>query len=143
MTGDASPETLDALAELLYENYYIIKAPHHGTASHWSHLLSEISSSHILVSNGDYQKAGKIAPAYLELPAVKHCTNCSACDWYAVSGCSCNRMAVCYDLANGAGLTIKCPYVCGAQQSPDCGIFIVGAAGRRSCLCDNLPVQIN
>ena len=143
MTGDASPETLDALAELLYENYYIIKAPHHGTASHWSHLLSEISSSHILVSNGDYQQAGKIAPAYLELPAVKHCTNCSACDWYAVSGCSCNRMAVCYDLANGAGLTIKCPYVCGAQQSPDCGIFIVGAAGRRSCLCDNLPVQIN
>ena len=143
MTGDASPETLDALAELLYENYYIIKAPHHGTASHWSHLLSEISSSHILVSNGDYQKAGKIAPAYLELPAVKHCTNCSACDWYAVSGCSCNRMAVCYDLANGAGLTIKCPYVCGAQQSPDCGIFIVGATGRRSCLCDNLPVQIN
>lgn len=38
-------------------------------------------------------------------------------------------MAVCYDLANGAGLTIKCPYVCGAQQSPDCGIFIVGATG--------------
>lgn len=143
MTGDASPETMDALANLLYEDYFIIKAPHHGTASHWSHLLSEISASHILISNGDYQKAGKIAAEYPELSAIKHCTNSSACDWSAGSGCSCNRMAVCYDLESGAGLTIKCPFVRGDQQKPDCNIYIVSQSGRRSCLCDNLPVQIN
>lgn len=116
MTGDATPDSMDAVAEKLYTDYYILKAPHHGTAGHWSHLFSEISASHVLISNGDYHKAGQVAQEYAELPSIKHCTNCSACPWYEASGCSCNRMACCYDLPAGPGLTIKCPAVRGAQK---------------------------
>ena len=144
MTGDAAPETMDAIAGQLYGGYYILKAPHHGTASHWSHLFSEISAEHILISSGGYDKGGKIAQEYVDFPAVKHCTNCEPCEWYAGSGCSCSRMAVCYDLAAGPGLTIKCPFVRGGQkEESDSRIYVVGASGRRSCLCDNLPSQIN
>ena len=133
-----------AIAGQLYGGYYILKAPHHGTASHWSHLFSEISAEHILISSGGYDKGGKIAQEYVDFPAVKHCTNCEPCEWYAGSGCSCSRMAVCYDLAAGPGLTIKCPFVRGGQkEESDCRIYVVGASGRRSCLCDNLPSQIN
>ena len=141
MTGDAAPESFDAIAGRLYRDYYIVKAPHHGTASHWSHWLSEIAASHILISNGEYQKGGKIASEYVDLPAVKHCTNCVACSWYASSGCSCNRVACCYDLPMGAGLTIKCPRCRERKGTAPCGIYIVSHGGERACLCDDLPVQ--
>lgn len=141
MTGDATPESLDAVADRLYSDYYIIKAPHHGTASHWSHLLSELSSSHILISNGEYQKGGKIAEEYIDLPAIKHCTNCTACGWYQSSGCSCNRLACCYELPQGAGLTIKCPRCQNRKGSAPCGIYVVTHRGERSCLCDEFPVE--
>lgn len=141
MTGDAAPESLDAVAGELYGDYYIVKAPHHGTATHWSHWLSELAASHILISNGAYQKGGKIAAEYIDLPAVKHCTNCTACAWYASSGCSCNRVACCYDLPTGAGLTIKCPF-CREKKGPaPCGIYVVSHGGERACLCDDLPIH--
>lgn len=143
MTGDATPESMDAVADRLYDHYYILKAPHHGTASAWSHLFSEISIAHLLISNGDYQQGGMIAPEYVDLPAVKHCTNCSACAWYRGSGCSCNRMACCYELPGKPGLTIKCPYCQTPSGSAPCGICVVSAGGERSCLCDDKPAQGN
>ena len=136
MTGDAAPETFDAIADQLYPGYYILKAPHHGTASHWSHLFSELSADHILISTGDYDKGGKIAPEYAEFPAVKHCTNAAPCDWCQSRGCSCNRMAVCYDLPSGPGLAIKCPFVRGVQNEAPCRIYLIGPSGRLPCLCD-------
>jgi hypothetical protein len=143
MTGDATPDSLDAVAGQLYDNYYIIKAPHHGTASSWSHLFTEISASHIIISNGDYRQGGMVASEYVDLPAIKHCTNCAACSWYQSSGCSCNRMSCCYELPGGAGITIKCPY-CRSRTGPaPCGIYVVSSNGERSCLCDDRPVNIN
>ena len=144
MTGDATPESMDAVSASLYDSYYIIKAPHHGTASAWSHLLTEIGASHIVISNGDYQQGGLIAAEYVDLPAIKHCTNCSACAWYRNSGCSCNRMACCYDLPGMPGLTIKCPFCRnpGKGDAP-CRIRVVSSGGERSCLCDDKPVLIN
>ena len=60
MTGDAALRGFDAIADRLYHDYYIVKAPHHGTASHWSHWLSEIAASHILISNGSIRRVGKL-----------------------------------------------------------------------------------
>lgn len=143
MTGDATPESMDAVADLLYDSYYIIKAPHHGTASAWSHLFTEISASHIIISNGEYEQGGLIAAEYVDLPGIKHCTNCAACAWYKSSECSCNRLACCYDLPSRPGLTIKCPF-CQSRKGPaPCGISIVSSGGRRACLCDDKPIQIN
>lgn len=142
MTGDAAPETFDAIADQLYPGYYILKAPHHGTASHWSHLFSELSADHILISTGDYDKGGKIAPEYAEFPAVKHCTNAAPCDWCQSRGCSCNRMAVCYDLPSGPGLAIKCPFVRGVQNEAPCRIYLIGPSGRLPCLCDACGGQV-
>ncbi len=143
MTGDAAPESMDAVAGQLYDHYYIIKAPHHGTASSWSHLFAEISAAHIIISNGDYKQGGMIAPEYAELPAIKHCTNRAACAWYQGSGCSCNRMACCYELPGRPGITIKCPYCRSGSGPSPCGIYIVSSFGERSCLCDEKPVNIN
>lgn len=142
MTGDATPESMDAVAARLYDSYYIIKAPHHGTTSAWSHLLSEISASHIIISNGDYRQGGRIAQEYTDLPAIKHCTNCAACAWYESSGCSCNRMACCYDLPGRPGLTIKCPYCQSRKGAAPCRIKVVSCGGERSCLCDDRPIRI-
>lgn len=142
MTGDAAPESMDAVADQLYDSYYIVKAPHHGTASAWSHLLSEISASHILISNGDYAQGGRIAAEYVELPAIKHCTNCAACAWYENSGCSCNRLACCYDLPGSPGLTIKCPFCRDRKGAAPCAIRVVSPGGERACLCDDLPIPI-
>ena len=138
MTGDAAPETFDAIADKLYAGYYILKTPHHGTASHWSHIFFELSAEHLLISSGGYDKGGKIAQEYVDFPAVKHCTNSEPCQWFQGSGCSCGRMAICYDLEDGPALSIKCPFVRGETQEAACRIYVVGSSGRRSCLCDNL-----
>jgi hypothetical protein len=143
MTGDAVPESMDAIADQLYDNYYILKAPHHGTASAWSHLFAEISASHILISNGDYRQGGLIAAEYVDLPGVKHCTNCAACAWYQSSGCSCNRMACCYDLPGKPGLTIKCPFCQTGKGPAPCFISVISSKGARSCLCDEKSAHIN
>lgn len=142
MTGDATPGSMDAVADSLYDSYYIIKAPHHGTASAWSHWFTEIGASHIIISNGDYQQGGRIAQEYVDLPAIKHCTNCAACAWYQNSGCSCNRMACCYDLPGKPGLTIKCQFCRDRKGAAPCGIRVVSSGGERACLCDDKPIQI-
>lgn len=136
MTGDAPPESLKAVSDSLYDSYYILKAPHHGTASAFSPLLQEIGASHIIISNGEYRQGGQIAEEYADLPAVKHCTSGDACPWFRQSGSSCNRLACCYEFSPRPGLTIECPACRAGRKFPDCLISVVGPSGRRTCLCD-------
>lgn len=141
MTGAAEPESLDAISAKLYDGYYIMKAPQHGAAGAWSHLLGEISASHIIICNGNDKEYGQVAAEYAELPSVKHCTGCEACAWYQSSGCSCNRIACCYELLGRPGLTIKCARCQTREGLAPCGIYVV--PGARSCLCDDKPTSIH
>ncbi len=141
MTGAAAPESMDAVAGRLYGGYYVLKAPQHGAAGAWSHLFGEISASHIIICNGNDMENGTAAAEYAELPAIKHCTNCAACAWYQNSGCSCNRLACCYELPGSPGLTIKCTRCQTRKGLAPCNIYTV--PGDRSCLCDDKPIQLN
>ncbi len=136
MTGDATPEVLESLEDRLYDGYNIIKAPHHGTASGWCRLFSDLGSAHILISNGDYHAGGAIAQEYIDLEnVIRHCTNSNACKWYQASGGCCNRLSYCFDQTPGAGLAIKCPAASG-NKAPGCGIEVITASGRKGCFCE-------
>ena len=135
LTGDITPEALEQLADCLYDGYYIVKAPHHGTASGFSSLFRELAISHILISNGEYHAGGAISQEYLELEGLRHCTNPSQCKWMQTTGSCCNRLACCYEQPSGRGLAIKCPAAGGGKDS-GCGIYVLGPTGQRGCLCD-------
>lgn len=138
MTGDATPETLSALADQLYDGYYILKAPHHGTASGYSNLFQDMSAAHLLISNGEYHAGGAVAQTYIDREdSVRHCTNTGACKWFRASQGCCNRLAYCYDQETGPGLVIKCLAAANQRgKSPGCKIRVVGPRGERGCLCD-------
>lgn len=139
MTGDATPDTLLELMDDLYDGYYVLKAPHHGTASGYSRLFSEMSAAHILISNGEYHAGGAVAQEYIDMQdSVRHCTSCNACKWSQASEACCNRLCYCYDQEGGPGLAIKCPAASGrrAGKTGGCSIRIVGPCGERACLCD-------
>ncbi len=136
MTGDATPDVFDQLRDQLYDGYYIVKAPHHGTASGYSPVLAELAISHLLISNGEYHAGGQISRDYLEWPCVRHCTNPSVCKWYQTADCCCNRLACCYEQPSGGGLTIKCPAAMGLSRDAGCGVYLIGPGGERGCLCD-------
>ena len=125
MTGDAPPAVLKSVESLLYDGYYIVKAPHHGTKSGFSPILNDISPSHIIISNGAYSGGGKISPEYSKLQSVKHCTNCSSCGFYTENDYCCNDFAVCYEIKKSPGLTVKCPYRRPNSGNSPCGISII------------------
>lgn len=136
MTGDATPETLVEIMDQLHDGYYILKAPHHGTASGYSNLFSDMSAAHILISNGEYHAGGAIAQEYIDREdSVRHCTSTGACKWFRASQGCCNRLAYCYDQQGGPGLVIKCPGAANAKNV-GCAIRVVGPTGQRGCLCD-------
>lgn len=137
MTGDAPPEILEGLADQLFDGYYILKAPHHGTASGYSTMFRDMAIAHILISNGEYHAGGGIAQEYVDMQdSVRHCTNCSPCKWYRASNACCNRLCYCYDQPH-PGLVIKCPAAVGvAGQEAGCRIRVVGHAGEKACLCE-------
>ena len=136
MTGDVTPEILESLEDKLYDGYNLIKAPHHGTASGWCRLFSQLGSAHILISNGDYHAGGSIAQEYVDLEnAVRHCTNPHACKWFGASGGCCNRLSYCFDQESGAGLAIKCPAASG-KKAPGCAIEVITASGKKGCFCE-------
>lgn len=139
MTGDAPPETLQAVSGRLHDGYYILKAPHHGTESAWSPLLEEIAAEHILISNGEYTGGGLISPRYPKLDGIKHCTNSSVCPCFRESGSCCNRLARCYEQRGRAALTVSCPAVRNAGKKPACGISVFSPVGGLACLCDLEP----
>lgn len=136
MTGDATPETIAAVEPSLYHDYYILKAPHHGTASAVSLVLTGLSAAHVLISCGeDPGGTRQIAADWAAMPAMKHCTG-GSCAFLEESGCCCTRTAVCWDSGGGGlagGLALRCP----GNRSGEipCGIRVVGTA-EYGCICD-------
>lgn len=137
LTGDASPETLLAVMDQLHDGYFIVKAPHHGTASGYCSLFDDMSAAHILISNGEYHAGGAIAQAYIDRQdSLRHCSSPGACKWFAASQGCCNRLAYCYEQTGGPGLAIKCREGGLKTRAPGCAIRVVGPRGERGCLCD-------
>ncbi|MGN0479822.1 MAG: hypothetical protein ACI4GO_10360 [Hominenteromicrobium sp.] len=135
MTGDVSDAVLARLSPKLFDGYYAVKAPHHGTESHFSPVIGELAVPHLLISNGDYHAGGEIDPRYVDMESIKHCTNCGACRWFAVSNASCNRLQRCFEQSAGGGLTLKCPAAAGNRRTP-CSIYVFGHNSVLGCHCD-------
>lgn len=106
-TGDAEPGHMQMIAENydgklpLYEHYWCIKAPHHGTESHYFDFMP-YTPENLLISNGVYHANSKQrAKAYrtsMQYTGLFHmggdtymcCSNCDCCDGYR-GGCSCKE----------------------------------------------------
>lgn len=141
MTGDSTPEIIATIWEDLYNSYYVLKAPNHGTRTGYSSFWSEIGASHILISNGECDFGEGITQNYVKLSeSIKHCTNNSCCKWFAASGSCCNRISHCYDQSS-PGLSIKCSANNTGNNKkkvkPDCMIRVVNTDSTRACFCDN------
>lgn len=138
MTGDCTPESIAAIWEDLYDSYYVLKAPHHGTAAGYSSLFPDLGISHILISNGDYHAGGAVSGEYAAMQdSIKHCTGNLRCKWFSASGSCCNRLTYCYDQNAGAGLAIKCPSVrLPLRDIPGCRIQSIHMGKASPCLCD-------
>jgi hypothetical protein len=125
MTGDATPEALAAAEPLLYHDYYLLKAPHHGLPGSVGPTVAGLSAAHILISCGERIPGWRADAGWAALPGRKHCT-APVCAAFAGAGC-CNRTALCWDFG---GLALRCPGNRGGE--PPCGIRVAG----RGCLCD-------
>lgn len=132
--GDASPAVLERLSGKLFPRYYAVAAPHHGTESHVSPAIQNLSVSHFLISNGEYHAGGEIAEAYRAAEAVCHCTNAHACPAAAETGC-CSRLARCFEQSARGALTLRCPAASGGRFAP-CRIYVFGHSGVWGCHCD-------
>lgn len=137
MTGDADPAVLECLAPKLYTGYYTVKAPHHGTESHWCPLFSDMEIGHFLISNGDYHAGGAVSMRYIASESIKHCTNTSACPWFGENESCCNRLLRCYEQPLSGALTLKCPAAAGNRRTP-CNIYVFGHNGVCGCHCDRM-----
>ena len=135
MTGDVSGAVLSRLAPKLYDGYYAVKAPHHGTESHYSAVLDDLAVAHLLISNGDYHAGGEISARYTDMECIKHCTNPGACAWFRTAGSCCNRLLRCYEQSDAGRLTLRCPAAGGNRRTP-CNIYVFSHNGARGCHCD-------
>ena len=134
-TGDASDKVLSTLSTKLYNEYFAVKAPHHGTESHWSPVFSGMEVAHWLISNGDYHAGSAVSGRYIAAEGVKHCTNRWACPWYKENESCCNRLLRCWEQPASGALTLKCIAAAGNRHTP-CNIYVFGHNGVRSCHCD-------
>ena len=108
-TGDAQPEHMKMIAENydgklpLYEHYWCIKVPHHGTQGHYFDF-SQYEPENMLISNGIHfanskkeSKELRTSPLYGGLFYIPdthmYCSNCDCCDSYE-NGCSCKEADV-------------------------------------------------
>ena len=108
-TGDAQPEHMKMIAENydgklpLYEHYWCIKVPHHGTQGHYFDF-SRYEPENMLISNGIHfanskkeSKELRTSPLYGGLFYIPdthmYCSNCDCCDSYE-NGCSCKEADV-------------------------------------------------
>lgn len=139
LPGDASAAVLDTLAPKLYDGYYVVKAPHHGTESHVGAALRNLSVSHFLISNGDYHAGGAVSEHYTARDSVKHCTNTAACAWFAENKSCCNRLLRCWEQPMSGALTLKCISAAGNRRTP-CNIYVFGHSGVHGCHCDRTGV---
>lgn len=107
--GDVPKEYMEQIARNfdgklpLYEHYWCMKAPHHGTHSHYFDFRS-YSPENLLISNGIYHanskkkaKASRTSGAYAGLfyipGTTMHCTNCDCCEGYE-NGCTCKEKEI-------------------------------------------------
>lgn len=108
-TGDVQPGHLKMIAENydgklpLYEHYWCIKVPHHGTQEHYFDF-SQYEPENMMISNGIHfanskkeSKELRTSPLYGELFYIPdthmYCSNCDCCDCYE-NGCSCKEADV-------------------------------------------------
>ena len=108
-TGDVQPGHLKMIAENydgklpLYEHYWCIKVPHHGTQEHYFDF-SQYEPENIMISNGIHfanskkeSKELRTSPLYGGLFYIPdthiYCSNCDCCDCYE-NGCSCKEADV-------------------------------------------------
>ena len=108
-TGDAQPEHMQMIAQdydgtlPLYEHYWCIKVPHHGTQEHFFDF-SAYEPENMLISNGIHyanskkqSKELRTSPLYGGLFYIPdthmYCSNCDCCDAYE-NGCSCKEADV-------------------------------------------------
>ena len=132
MPGDVSESILPMIENKLYESYNIVKAPHHGTDSCYWKAFKTMGVNHILISNGDYQSGGNISEAYLTGEFINHCTNTSACGYFAENKDCCNRLKFCYSAEQ---LALKCTVARTTGRLGQCGIYVLAPANGRSCFC--------
>jgi hypothetical protein len=137
MTGDVNDDIISGISGELYDSYYIVKAPHHGTQSGFSSVFKDLGISHILISNGEYHAGGEISQDYIDLKCIKHCTGNLSCKWFKASGGCCNRLLNCYDQPKGANMALKCPATQYYGEVPACMIYTVSPDGCHGCFCDN------
>lgn len=105
-TGDVQKEHMGMIAGNydgklpLYEHYWCIKVPHHGTQAHYFDFSSYMPEN-MLVSNGIYYadrkkqvKAYRTSPQYAGLFYINdthmYCSNSDCCDGYR-NGCTCKE----------------------------------------------------
>ena len=108
-TGDVQPGHLKMIAENydgklpLYEHYWCIKVPHHGTQEHYFDF-SQYEPENMMISNGIHfanskkeSKELRTSPLYGGLFYISdthmYCSNCDCCDCYE-NGCSCKEADV-------------------------------------------------
>ena len=109
LTGDVPPGHLKMIAENydgklpLYEHYWCIKVPHHGTQEHYFDF-SQYEPENMMISNGIHfanskkeSKELRTSPLYGGLFYIPdthmYCSNCDCCDCYE-NGCSCKEADV-------------------------------------------------
>ena len=108
-TGDVQLEHMQMIADNydgkwpLYEHYWCIKVPHHGTQDHYFNF-SEYEPENMMISNGIHFANSKTqsrelrtSPLYGGLFYIPdthmYCSNCDCCDCYE-NGCSCKEADV-------------------------------------------------
>ena len=108
-TGDVQPEHMQMIADNydgkwpLYEHYWCIKVPHHGTQDHYFNF-SGYEPENMMISNGIHFANSKTqsrelrtSPLYGGLFYIAdthmYCSNCDCCDCYE-NGCSCKEADV-------------------------------------------------
>ena len=108
-TGDVQPGHMKMIAENydgklpLYEHYWCIKVPHHGTQEHYFDF-SQYKPENMMISNGIHfanskkeSKELRTSPLYGGLFYIPdthmYCSNCDCCDCYE-NGCSCKEADV-------------------------------------------------
>lgn len=108
-TGDVQPEHVQMIADNydgkwpLYEHYWCIKVPHHGTQDHYFNF-SGYEPENMMISNGIHFANSKTqsrelrtSPLYGGLFYIPdthmYCSNCDCCDCYE-NGCSCKEADV-------------------------------------------------
>ena len=108
-TGDVQPGHMKMIVENydgklpLYEHYWCIKVPHHGTQEHYFDF-SQYEPENMMISNGIHfanskkeSKELRTSPLYGGLFYIPdthmYCSNCDCCDCYE-NGCSCKEADV-------------------------------------------------